>query len=433
MKVSHFGIRLAAVAILAWPLLDSAALAQRGDRGGNDRGGARSGDRGGSGRSYSGGGRQGQPNARRSPGGGQRGTRDTSRSRSDFQQRSPDRNRTDAQRSRSGDAQRRDSGPQQRQSFYRGGDSDRSQRQQFDRSRSDRDRQADRPDDRRDSRDFRDARDRQFDADRDRQARNRQDWRDDRDDSRRTADRIRRDWNRNWDRGYVPFRTGLWDNYGAVGWPVYSPWRYSRWQNQPNFWWGSTPATALTDWFVFGGRPMFWSYGPGGNYYYRDNYVYYNNQRYMPVDDYYDSIRDQARNVPQIDPQEAERMDWAPLGVFAATRENETASHRVLQLTANREGVITGTYFNQEQERVRPILGRVDEQSQRAAWTFADGEQDHIVFETSIYNLTRPESDMMVHFGPSANQTEVWQLVRLEQPDVSASAPTGGPNSRDVP
>ena len=178
---------------------------------------------------------------------------------------------------------------------------------------------------------------------------------------------------------------------------------------------------------------MYWNYGPGGNFFYRDNFVYHNNRRYMPVDDYYRSVRELARDVPQIDPQEAERMEWAPLGVFAATRENETESHRALQLTANREGVITGTYFNEEQDRVRPILGRVDEQSQRAAWTFADGEQDHIVFETSVYNLTRSESDMMVHFGPSAAQTEVWRLVRLEQPDVGASSPAGGERDRDVP
>ena len=59
----------------------------------------------------------------------------------------------------------------------------------------------------------------------------------------------------------------------------------------------------------------------------------------------------------------------------------------------------------------------VDDRTKCAAWAFADGEHDDVVFETAFYNLTRDDSTMMVHFGPQAGDTEVWHLVRLEQPE----------------
>ena len=118
-------------------------------------------------------------------------------------------------------------------------------------------------------------------------------------------------------------------------------------------------------------------------------------------------------------------MDWKPLGVFAVRRENETDSSRTLQLAVNRDGVITGTYFIQDKKEARPVVGRVDERTQRATWRFADTKgKDDIIFETSIYNLTRSTTNVMVHFGPKASDAEVWQLVRLEQPDSNTNSQT---------
>lgn len=134
---------------------------------------------------------------------------------------------------------------------------------------------------------------------------------------------------------------------------------------------------------------------------------------------------DLAHSVPNISDAEAEQMQWNPLGVFAVHRPNESESTRAIQLAVSNDGVITGTYFNRNSNQVHPLTGMVDERTQRAAWAFADGEQKALVFETGIYNLTRDESTMMVHFGPSEKDTEVWQLVRLEQPeDAGGGAPT---------
>jgi len=179
------------------------------------------------------------------------------------------------------------------------------------------------------------------------------------------------------------------------------------------------------NWFAFDwNTPRYWSYGPGANIYYQNDYVYYDGDRYLPVNDYYQRIFDLAHSVPQIDEQAAQQMDWAPLGVFAMTRGNEdqSSTQKTMQLAVNRDGVLSGTYYNTENGHVHPLAGMVDKRNQRVAWAFADGEHPQTVFETSIFNLTKPESTIMVHFGAAANQTEVWHIVRLERPEASGAS-----------
>jgi hypothetical protein len=178
----------------------------------------------------------------------------------------------------------------------------------------------------------------------------------------------------------------------------------------------------LTNWLVFGfDRPRYWWYGNGGNIWYDNDYVYYDGERQMPADRYYDYLDDLATDVPKITDADAEKMDWKPLGVFAVRRENETESDRTLQIAVNRDGVLVGTYFIPDKKEARPITGRVDERTQRATWTFSDANaKNNIIFETSVYNLTQPTANMMVHFGPKASDAEIWQLVRLETPDPEA-------------
>jgi hypothetical protein len=266
------------------------------------------------------------------------------------------------------------------------------------------------------------ARDRdQFDRDRlDRDRFDRDRFDRNRDDFSRVASQIRDDWRRR-DRDDLPFRSDWWSDNRNDRWPGWGPWGYSRWNDRPYYWWGWTPATNLTTWLVFGwDRPGYWGYGPGRNIYYQDNYVYYDGVRYLPVNDYYQVVYDQAHSVPQINPSDAEKMDWAPLGVFAAIPSGvrTDVSERTLQLAVNKNGVVSGTYYNPQNGIVHPVAGTVDDRTQRAAWSYADGEHPEIVFETSIFNLTKSESTMMVHFGPSADETEVWQLVRLERPEA---------------
>ncbi len=143
----------------------------------------------------------------------------------------------------------------------------------------------------------------------------------------------------------------------------------------------------------------------------------------MSADSYYERLNDLAHDIPKIDEDEAEKMDWKPLGVFAVRRENESDSDRTMQLAVNRDGVITGTYFIPSKNQARPLAGRVDEHSQRASWTFTDDDRkDPVIFETSIYNLTKSSTNIMVHFGPKQSDAEVWQLVRLEGPEAETAS-----------
>jgi hypothetical protein len=299
------------------------------------------------------------------------------------------------------------------------GDNDRN-RGDNDRNRGDNDR--DRGDNDRDRLGSDRDRNRDWDGDRNR------DWdrdggRDrDRNDWSRYSNRFRDDWGRR-DRDNLPFRFGWWNSYGWNNWPIWSPWRYSRWQNRPYYWWGWTPANALTSWIVYGwDRPRYWAYGPGGNIWYEDNYVYYDGNRYLPVNDYYQRCYDLAHSVPEYDQATAENMDWRPLGVFGVVADDRDGStgERTMQLAVNRDGVIAGTYFSEGNNQVRPLSGMVDKTSQRAAWIFADGEDDRTVFETSLFNLTKSDTSMMVHFGPNPDETEVWHLVRIERPEATA-------------
>lgn len=68
------------------------------------------------------------------------------------------------------------------------------------------------------------------------------------------------------------------------------------------------------------------------------------------------------------------------------------------------------------------IEGTVDKQSQRAVWTYVDETNARIVIETSVYNLTQPESTGLIHYGP--DNIQVIELVRLEEPSGASALGT---------
>jgi hypothetical protein len=125
-----------------------------------------------------------------------------------------------------------------------------------------------------------------------------------------------------------------------------------------------------------------------------------------------------ADKAPEVTSQEGE--DWMPLGVFALSKANVADSNMVLQLVINKEGVISGTYYNTNTDVGRPIKGMVDKKSQRAAWTFADGKNTDIIMETGIYNLTQDQTEALVHFGK--DKTQQWLMVRLKEPEEQKQA-----------
>jgi len=204
--------------------------------------------------------------------------------------------------------------------------------------------------------------------------------------------------------GHVGYRS--W--FGA-GWYTNHPaaWRARRW-------------TAATVWAVAGWRALtgYWGWGTDSTYYYdygnticyEGDDVYYDSKPIATAEAYYD----QASDIAELGSAEAsEEEEWQSLGVWAMVQGDETQSNKILQLAVNKAGVIRGNHYDALTETTLPIQGSVDKKTQRAAWTI--GENEDVVYETGIYNLTLEETEMLIHF--SKDSTQQWSLVRLEAPD----------------
>ena len=170
-------------------------------------------------------------------------------------------------------------------------------------------------------------------------------------------------------------------------------------------------AAALTGWF--GGlwaQPAYYDYG--GTVYYENDSVYYGDQPVATAEEYYDQAASIAQDVPQVDDEKAE---WLPLGVFALTQPDGESTDRILQLAVSKEGVIAGTLYSDTSDSTHPVEGSVDKKTQRAVWRITDGTNPDLVMETGIYNLTKDETEALLHF--SNEQTQSVLMVRLPDSD----------------
>jgi hypothetical protein len=194
---------------------------------------------------------------------------------------------------------------------------------------------------------------------------------------------------------------------------------HAYWYNHRDGWhWWWRPATwaALTG-FVAGsalagyGEPIYYDYG--NTVYYEGDDVYVGGQKTATAEEYYQQAGNLASSAPAVVDSKAE--DWLPLGVYALSQGNAAYSNMVLQLALNKNGEIAGTFYNTTTDVARPVRGMVDKESQRAAWTFADGKNTDIIMETGIYNLTQDQTEALVHFGK--DKTQQWLMVRLKEPE----------------
>lgn len=194
-------------------------------------------------------------------------------------------------------------------------------------------------------------------------------------------------------------------------------WHNNIWPHQPwNYWWRPATWVALSSWIVWNwGTPVYYDYG--SNFYYDNDFVYFNGSRIASAGQYYDQAARIVSNAPEVKDDAA---DWMPLGVFALSQGAAATSNAVLQLAVNKEGIIQGTYYNNDNDATKPIKGVVDKKSQRAVWTFADDNNNAVIMETAVYNLTLDQTDVLVHFGK--DRTEQWLLVRLQEPPSQEGA-----------
>ena len=115
--------------------------------------------------------------------------------------------------------------------------------------------------------------------------------------------------------------------------------------------------------------------------------------------------------------------DWLPLGTFTLSEsETDTDPSRVVQLAVDKDGIVSGTMFNEKTRQTYAIQGRVDKETQRVAFTI--GENKDVVFETGIYNLTQQQTPVLA-LGDGREET--YLLYRLDPPkDDAATAAAAG-------
>ena len=140
--------------------------------------------------------------------------------------------------------------------------------------------------------------------------------------------------------------------------------------------------------------------------------VYVNGQDVGTSDQYCQQAEDLANAGAEAQTTD-DAKQWLPLGVFAMSHDKQTKANLILQLAVNKAGFIRGNYTATLTNDTKPVQGSVDKKTERAAWTIGDRKDN--VFETGIYNLTKDEAPILVHFGK--DKTEQWLLVRLKNND----------------
>jgi hypothetical protein len=198
---------------------------------------------------------------------------------------------------------------------------------------------------------------------------------------------------------FMHWWTHMWTKH-----PIWSWWRVTmpyRWAN-----WGS-----VTSWCSYTG-----SYAQPVSYEYSDQGVYANGQEVQVDDEYSKQARELAKAgadllQQKIDAQEADKLEWLPLGVFALCDSKDGDPTIFLQLAISREGIIAGSYANTQTNENLAVYGGADRESTRLA--FMVGTQDDVVVETGLVNVTEEQSGAMIHY---AGTRQNWLLVRTAQP-----------------
>jgi len=206
---------------------------------------------------------------------------------------------------------------------------------------------------------------------------------------------------------------------GSPMWWGYSPWAgYRPWA----YWWGVPTWGGLCSWFPNYGwsQPYYYDYGLGGNVIYQGNQVLVNGQVVGTPSDYAQTAAELAAIDPTAIGQTAAE-DWMPLGTFSlAITQDEANPPRVAQLAVNKQGLVSGTVYNRNSDKLYTVQGRVDKDTQRVAFTI--GDHTDTILETGLFNLTQEQTPVLVHYGPS--KTSTYLLARLPAPEVEAQAGT---------
>ena len=145
--------------------------------------------------------------------------------------------------------------------------------------------------------------------------------------------------------------------------------------------------------------------------------MYANGKEVVVDDDYSKQARELAAAGAQllqqkVDAQEADKLEWLPLGVFALCKSESGDPTMFLQLAISREGIVAGSFANTTNNENLSVQGGADRESARLAVTI--GDQQDVVIETGLYNVTEQQSGAMVHYQDGTREN--WLLVKMPDP-----------------
>src|SRR5262249_24871982 len=139
--------------------------------------------------------------------------------------------------------------------------------------------------------------------------------------------------------------------------------------------------------------------------------IYYDDMGNGEADLYYDESSPQYAAASPTPPPQG---DWMPLGVFPAAKTATQAaySNMYVQLALNRNGDVSGTYYNASTDKAVELVGSVDSETQQATWQISDNPNSPTMV-AGLYNLTQDVAPVQVVFPNNSQQN--WVLVRIEQ------------------
>jgi hypothetical protein len=175
----------------------------------------------------------------------------------------------------------------------------------------------------------------------------------------------------------------------------------------------------VTSWCNYGG-----SYAEPVTYEYTSDGTYANGKEVVADDEYSRQARELAASGAEllqqkVDAQEADKLEWLPLGVFALCQSDAGDPTMFLQLAISREGIVAGSFANTTSSEDLSVQGGADRESTRLAVTI--GDQTDVVIETGLYNVTEQESSALVHFQDGTREN--WLLVKMPDPQGQQAQP----------
>ena len=165
---------------------------------------------------------------------------------------------------------------------------------------------------------------------------------------------------------------------------------------------------ALAGYGGYGSEPVYYDYGTTTVY--EGDSVYVNGDNLATQEQYATQATQIAAAAETASPPKANEV--LPLGVHGMVQGDEKTATQFVQLAINKQGIISGEYYNGTTDQTEKLAGAVDKQTQRAAWTVAN--RKNIVYETGLANLTKDETTMLIHYGK--DKTQQWILVRIPEP-----------------